>query len=253
MTTISDTDVLLITLCGELELGQALVEQIRRGEIGPESAFGCLYGTVRAFSPWATTDVLRSLNDGVWCFDESLTGPRMAGDLAWFQVGADAVRPSGVSLPLLVHAGARSVDQLGHWEFGGLRVYCPRAIPTVDAFAIQECLDQFRIATSLRVPKEVEVTVRHSTSHAQWAEGLEAWAEYTSIEPFVLSEIRGTTRHEERAGTVAGDFTSRYQSSAVFSVPQWSPDSAVLLLQLIREATRRILRDDAVEVDIMRV
>ncbi len=243
-------DPLIISFSGSIELCAAAIDAIRAG-LEPEDAFARFAGTCHALAPDLFEAKLFEAHEGFWCFDPDAPTNRMSGELAWFQMGVYTSTPRTMPIPLLLHAGATAVEQLGKCSIDTVRLQVPLDAHALSDEAIQPLLDQFAATEHLRQPVTVRVRLISRTRSPGWTTASGAWLEDAYLEPFA---VRDLTVSNTQVDLDARWFLRQSKSAcdAAFSSPEWSPAAAATITLLMLQAARAAGAHGSVIVELTR-
>lgn len=245
-------DPLIISLLGTVNLSTAVAAAIKSGDLEPEGAFARFSGTCHAVAPGFFDSKRFEAHEAFWCFDQNAPTNNIVGEVAWFQTGVYVSSPSVMPVPLLVHAGATTLEQLGTSVIDIVRVQVPLALHAVSEEAIQQLLDQFAAMAEIAPPVTVRARLITQTRADGWTTTARAWFDKTHLGPFALQDL---TVPRDRVNL---DNRWCFQKSkniyaSTFSSPEWSPAAASTITLLMLEAALATGIKDSVIVEVARI
>ncbi|MBO0595063.1 hypothetical protein I2485_08630 [Nesterenkonia sp. E16_7] len=233
-----DRDPFIVSIMGSVPVSGAVASAIHSGELESDGAFACFAGTIHSLAPDTTSEEEVQPHEGFWNFDGLSAADLISGELGWFQAGVYTKSTVPLPVALLVHAASRSIEQLGKYDLGGIRMQLPAATHAMSDSVRQDLLDQFTGLAEVRSHTTATVRILFSEKRRQWVDSTTDWFARTHIEPFTSVAIssasakesfdnRWSLRSPEHLGTIT------------FTTPEWSPAAAAALMLLVLEATDR--------------
>ena len=240
---------LIVSVSGAIELSTTAITSIRSGILEPEGAFARFAGTCHTLSPqWFDKKQLEA-HEAFWNFDNEAQSGKISGELAWFQIGVYSPAVAILSVPLIVHAGVTTLEQLGSYLVSSVRVQVPPSGKPVNQKVVHRLVDQFAALVDFDSDIQVEAKLISRACPKQWESVANSWCEKRHTEPFKVLDVSLSISH-----LVSDDRWSfrsaRSACSAVFSVPEWSPSVASTIVILMIEAGRAAGINETVSVDV---